>query len=673
VVGHLSHYSVTKAKTPIMETTRSVDIESLQQILDKGALTLDDTFTYSAGVVGKTFGFATRGDWLKVRGLDVPQYQDSLQSLFGNYNNTRADVYTLEQVEILKGPASVIYGKGSSGGIVNVVSKRPKSESYHEIVAEVGNFSRKQVAVDSTGAIDESEEWLYRFVGVYRDTETQVDFVEDQTMVFSPSITWLPNNETELTLLVNYTKTESDTAAQFLPVTGTLKPAVNGKHIEHSTYAGEPDYNKYDAETFAVTLIAEHEINDIWTVSLTSRYTDASADYQQAWMSFGIPPDRFIYNPDGSLYNDGTVPRTFYRNDATSEQKANDIRLRGEFDLGNWQHQLLIGTQYQDIKTDSAGYYAWAVGHPYSAAPQLGETTWLNMFNPYYGNIPDAVYAMLDSVYTENPTTKNKDLGIYISDQINVDDWVVSLGLRYDKTKSTTAGVSQKDNETSVSAGLMYKFDFGLNPYINYAESFDPVIGDNGNGQPLKPMRGEQVEVGVKYQMTTIPGMFTLAWFDIEQTNLPNPSSLPSNFEQQQGKANIQGVEFEMMLSINDLTIELNASHLDTESADDFKLSSVPEKQLSTWFNYRPSGQWQGFKSCIGFRYVGESYGGNDIIKTPSYSLADLMLGYEMDHWDFAINVRNLANKTFYASCLSRGDCFPGEERTIVARVKYVF
>ena len=177
MVGHLSHYSVTKAKTPIMETTRSVDIESLQQILDKGALTLDDTFTYSAGVVGKTFGFATRGDWLKVRGLDVPQYQDSLQSLFGNYNNTRADVYTLEQVEILKGPASVIYGKGSSGGIVNVVSKRPKSESYHEIVAEVGNFSRKQVAVDSTGAIDESEEWLYRFVGVYRDTETQVDFV----------------------------------------------------------------------------------------------------------------------------------------------------------------------------------------------------------------------------------------------------------------------------------------------------------------------------------------------------------------------------------------------------------------------------------------------------------------------------------------------------------------
>jgi len=140
VAGRLSQYSAVKTNTPIVETARSISVETLQNIIDKGAIRLDDTFTYSAGVTGQTYGFATRGDWVKVRGLDVPQYQDSLQSLFGNYNNTRPDIYTLEQVEILKGPASVLYGKGSPGGLVNAVSKRPKDESKHEIVAEIGNF-----------------------------------------------------------------------------------------------------------------------------------------------------------------------------------------------------------------------------------------------------------------------------------------------------------------------------------------------------------------------------------------------------------------------------------------------------------------------------------------------------------------------------------------------------
>ena len=201
VVGRLSQYSAVKTNTPIVETARSISVETRQNIIDKGAIRLDDTFTYTAGVTGQTYGFATRGDWVKVRGLDVPQYQDSLQSLFGNYNNTRPDVYTIEQVEILKGPASVLYGKGSPGGLVNSVSKRPKEDAQHEIVAEVGNFSRKQLAFDSTGSVDEDGSFLYRMVGVYRDTGTQVDFVDDKTMVLAPSATWRPNDETEVVIV----------------------------------------------------------------------------------------------------------------------------------------------------------------------------------------------------------------------------------------------------------------------------------------------------------------------------------------------------------------------------------------------------------------------------------------------------------------------------------------
>jgi len=677
VVGRLSEYSAIKTNTPIVETSRSISVETLQNILDKGALRLDDTFTYSAGVTGKTYGFATRGDWIKVRGLDVPQYQDSLQSLFGNYNNTRPDIYTLEQVEILKGPASVLYGKGSPGGLVNAVSKRPREDSRHEIVAEFGNFSRKQLAFDSTGAIDEDSSLLYRMIGLYRDSETQVDYVDDNSIVIAPSITWRPNDVSEISLLVNYTQTESDTGAQFLPIYGTLKPEPNGEYIPNSRYAGEPGFNQYDAETLSATLVASYDLNDNWTLSLNSRYTDASADYQQAWSSF-IGGDRWVYNADGSLYKDGMVPRTFYRQDATSEQAAIDVRLVGEVVFGNWEHQPLMGIQYQDVTTDSDGYYAWAVGYnPVTGGPDsvFGDTYWLNMFEPEYGNVPPE--ALLDQLYTDNPETKNKDLGIYITDQITYNQWVLTLGVRFDKTDSQTLSNTQKDDATSFSGGVLYAFDSGISPYANFSESFDPVIGNNQNPtnpQPLKPMKGEQWEVGVKYQPQSIPALITFAYFDIEQSNLADPANIPGQgWNQQSGVATIDGFEFEAVGAVGDFTYEINASKLNTESPEGFQLASIPEQQASTWLTYKPSEHFIGFKSGLGIRYTGESFDGSDTIKTPSYTLYDLMLGYATNGWDFTVNVRNLFDKDYQATCLYRGDCFPGDERTIVGKVSYVF
>ncbi len=672
VSGQVSRYSALKSDTPIMETARSVSIETEFDIIEKGALALDDTFTYSSGVTGKTFGYATRGDWLKVRGLNVPLYQDSLQSLFGNYNNTRPDVYTLEQVEILKGPASVLYGQGSPGGIVNIVSKLPQAEAAHEVVAEVGNFDRKQLAFDSTGQIGDNDEWLYRVVGVHRDSDTQVDFVEDNTTVIAPSVTWRPNADTNLTLLVNHTETESDTGAQFLPLQGTLNPAPNGEFIENSTYTGEPEYNRYNTETTSVTFLADHQINNVWSLEVTSRYSDAEADYQQAWTSF-IGGDRYVYNDDGSLYEDGLVPRTFYRNDATSEQAAIDTRLRAQFSTGALYHEVLIGAQYQDVTLGGAGYYAFALG--YDAETQgpddnFGDAYWLNVFDPVYGRVPPADY--LNGLYSVNPETRTRDLGLYINDQISIGNWRVTAGLRVDDTETDTGTASQQDDALSGALGVLYQFDNGLSPYASYAESFEPVIGDDGRGNTLDPQEGEQVEVGVKYQPHSIPAMVTLAYFDITQSNLSDPSSLAGEYQQQRGEATVDGVELEAVATLGDVSVELNASRLNTESAEGFHLASVPQDQASTWITWRPAG-FQGFKLGGGVRYMGESWGGRDEIRTPSYTLGDLMIGYEAGQWDFTLNARNVADEEFQATCLSRGDCFPGEARNIVGRVRYQF
>ncbi|QFU77352.1 TonB-dependent siderophore receptor [Halioglobus maricola] len=669
VFGTLSNFSALKSDTPIMESARSVSIITQQQILERGALVLDDTFTYNAGVTGEAYGFATRGDWVFVRGLDVPQYQDSLQSLFGNYNNTRPHIYTLEQVEILKGPASVLYGQGSPGGIVNVVSKRPQSESAHEITAEYGTFDHTQLGVDSTGAIN--DQWSYRFVGVYKDSDSQVDEVFDKTTVIAPSISWRPGDATDITLLLNYTETESDTAAQFLPVVGTLEPAANGQYIDHSTYLGDPDFNKYDAETLAITLLASHQFNETWSMEFTSRYTDASADYQQAWPSF-IGGDRYVYNTDGSLFEDGTVPRSFYRSDASSEQAAVDVRFRAQFDTGSIEHSVLMGGQYQDITTTDAGYYDYANGYwfiPGDLHPEENTEYWINVFDPVYGNYPDRDY--LDSLYTKAPDVTVEDLGFYIHDHMTLANWHLTVGVRWDETENEAGDISQDDDATSASVGLLYQFENGLAPYVSWAESFDPVIGDNGAGRPLQPREGEQIEAGLKYQPQKFPALITLAWFEIDQTNLNDPLALPGEVEQQSGEASVDGIELEAQARLGDFRIQGAWSKMDTESADGYRFPSVPEDQASAWVTWQPSGNMEGFRAGAGVRYVGATWDGYDQFKTPSYTLGDLMLGYAWQNWDFSVNVRNLEDKEYLATCLARGDCFPGEERTIVGRVSY--
>lgn len=366
------------------------------------------------------------------------------------------------------------------------------------------------------------------------------------------------------------------------------------------------------------------------------------------------------------------MPRSWYRSDAESEQLAVDVRLRAAFATGAIDHNVLIGSQYQDVTTGDSGYYAYALGYefvPGDLHSPGAQQYWVNVFDPVYGAIPPA--DELNALYAQGPDTNVTDLGLYVSDHLSLGNWNVTVGLRWDETQSDTLGQGQKDDEMSISVGALYQFENGMAPYASYAESFEPVIGDNGNGAPLKPQKGKQIEVGIKYQPDSFPALVTLAWFDLEQSNLPDPSSLPGAFEQQSGNASVEGVELEGIAQLGDFEMQFNLSRLETESAAGYRFASVPENQASGWVTWRPQGSFTGLRMGAGIRYVGDTRGGGDKIKTPSYTLGDVMLGYAWNNWDFALNVRNVADKDYYATCLARGDCFAGERRTLVGRVSY--
>jgi len=672
VAGTLSRYSALKSDTPIMETARSVSIETERDIIDKGALELADIYQYSAGVFGEVYGFATRGDWVRVRGLDVPEYRDSLQALFGNYNNSRPHPYSIEQVEVLKGPASVLYGQGSPGGLVNVVSKRPRADLRPEVVFQYGTHDHVQLAADFGGAANESGSLVYRVTAVGRDADTMVDHVENDTTLVAPSITWSPSAMTDITLLGSFQRSRGQAGAQFVPVQGTLVPAPNGEFIDDSFFAGEPGFDRYDTDTDSVTLLAEHLFNATWSMEVTGRWTEGSADYRQAWPSF-IGGSRYVFNDDGGLYRDGMVPRTFYTSDAASEQLAVDTRLRARFSTGALDHALMIGLQYQDVTTENDTRYAYALGYDFATGgpdAAFGDSYWINLFDPVYGSVPTD--DILDPFFRDGPEAGTTDRGLYINDQVSIGNWRIAAGLRFDDVSTDAGARSQDDDAVSYSVGALYRLDNGLAPYASYAESFEPVVGvDSITGRPFDPQQGRQYEIGLKYQPRAIPGQVTVAAFDIEQTNLPNPNSQPGQFSQQEGVAQIRGIEIESILRFGDFTAELNASRLNTENAAGNRFQGVPKDQASLWLGWQPAGPASGFIAGVGARYVDATWDGFDSLRTPGYTLYDMMLGYDAGPWRLRLNARNLTDERYLASCLARGDCFFGERRTVVGTVAY--
>jgi len=654
VTGRLTDFGATKSDTPIVETARSISIETEQDFEEKGAQSLDDALTYSAGVTAEPFGFSTRGDFAQVRGLDAPEYRDNLQYLFGFYNTTRQDIYTLEQVEVLKGPSSVLYGAGSPGGIINVVTKRPHGVTKGELRFDYGSFDRKQIATDINIAVPGAEDQAqFRFVGILRDADSQIDEVNDDKLVIAPALTLRPATGTEFTILANYSEQRSDTAHQFLPVTGTLFAATSGREIDPYEYHGAPGFNAYDTDSFALTLLLEQRLSDAFSFEAVGRFVDSQADYRQAWIAFqgnGVP--RIDANGDGAW--------TYYLADNRSEQLAVDARLRGEFSTGPIRHEMLVGVQRQDVFTDSDTAYIFNGGT-------------LNAFDPQYRNV-----LSVDEVrqfQRNRPRNYVDSTGFYISDQLNWGSLVANAGVRFDSVENRVEnGTTQEDDATSLSFGLLWRGPAGISPYVSYAESFEPVVGiDTFTNRQLLPQEGRQYEAGIKWQPPGINTLVTLSGFDIEVSNLPNPASLLGGNSQQEGISKVRGIEFEGNALIGGLRLDANASYLDAEDPNGFALTSIADWQASLFALYNFDGALDGLSLGGGIRYVAgnESNGISALdgtlltYRTDGRTVGDLSLGYEFDRFAFRLTARNVTNEEYFAVCLVRGDCFPGEKRSI--------
>lgn len=680
--GLISYVSASASKSdiPIIETPSSVSVITEQRMADLGSTTVQDALGYVSGLYNGTYGYDSRGDWSSIRGVAPTQYLDGMKMLFGYYNNTRPSPFTLSQIEVLKGPTSVLYGQGSTGGIVNLVSKLPEEETSGSITASMSNNDGYQLSGDATGALTDDGSVLYRVIGLARKSGTQVDYVDDNSYLFSPSLTFNINDDTKLTLLANLQQNETGSTTQFYPHEGTVvsvddSVSPNYGKFSSSTFISEPEFDRYDTQSQALTAMLDHDLNDNWSVRGAMRYMNSSAQYDTMYANY--------LDVDNE-----TLHRTAYSSDATSKTWTSDFRLNGDIDTGLIEHNLVFGLDYQDST--------------YTNVYSYGDGGTINVYNPNYSafNASTDIDWWYENVASEN---KFKQSGVYVQDVMKIaDKFIVSSALRYDYLQQTNLDTGwQAQDAVSKSAGLMYLMDEGISPYINYSESFEVVnLSDVGNNL-LDPVTGKQIEVGVKYQPRGTDHLITASAYRITQNNRVTTSyDSDSGWSYDQiGKVLIKGFELEAQLAWDEIDVYASYAYTDSEvleGADDEvgrPLESTPDNLLSAWVTYRPM-QFDGFKVGLGARFVGNSYfwlqtrdtdamaasGTDDVIyndaeytKTGNYVVADLMVGYEFADYDVSLHVNNLEDKQIVTTCTNSGSCYYNQGRSIIASVSYKF
>lgn len=642
--------TVAKTGDAIIDTPRAVHVVTAQQLAERGATSVEQALQYASGIVAGQWGLDNRSDWTLIRGFAPSTLHDGLNARYGYYNDTKPEPFLLNSVEVLKGPASGLYGSGSVGGVVNTTSKTAAQDSENLLQVTVGSNAKKQIAADVSGDLNASGTLRYRFVGVLRDAETPVNYSQDDAIALAPSLTWRPSDNTEVTLMANYQKNNGSPLIQFASIYGTLLPATgfgNGTYFDDSLFVGEPGFDKFNSEQRGVTAMISHRFSDVWSVNASARYLEGEAEYQHAWWAFD--------NYGNGRYNaDGTINRTFYRAENELKTVALDGYATANYALGGVEMRSILGASY------SRGYYDSDTGYGAQVAP-------IDPFNPTYAGYPTITV-------TDSDGTAITEWGVYLQNRATIQDRIfVDFGLRYGaiETGASTGSfgatsIAADDSAWTGNAAVMYRFDNGLAPYISYAESFrQDVVGSDVNGNAFKPTEGTQYEIGLKYQPVGTDTLFAASVFDLTKSNMTVADPANPGFSIQTGEAKSKGLELELFHRIGDVSFDAAYTYLDTENSSGARIAQVPQNAASLWVNYEPSaGKLQGWKFGAGVRYNGAAWDGSDTQETPSYTLYDAAISYARDNWQVALNVQNLTDEFYMGTCQS-GACYFGEGRNV--------
>ncbi len=664
--------SGTKSATSIVETPQSISVISAADIAGLGLQSLNQALRFVAGVTPETRGASAEVyDQFKLRGFDAPVYLDGLRQ-FGSatgYAVPQVDVSRLDRVEIIKGPASVLYGQSSPGGLVAEVSKLPLDRaSYGAVSGTYGSYDLYRVDADIGGRAGDGVLWrIYGSANGADDQQTQGQGKRERQTV-SAAVTAGAGSSTSFTLLGAYSHDPFNGNYGVFPTLGTLIDNPAGK-ISTKFYGGEPG-DFFRREQAALTYIFNHDFGSGWALRSSGRY-----QYVKSRMGL-------VYTSGPALDPTAAAPTVYSRSSYSTREQLNnwtfDNQLTGKVVTGPLTHQLLFGVDRQ--VAHSAGLSAF------------GGATPIDVFNPVYGTMPtpQTPSEVPASFGINSANVRQRQQGVYAQDQIAVGGLRVTLSGRQDWARQARDGQVQKDDKFTWRAGALYLLPFGLAPYASYSTSFEPQNARLRDGGLAQPSLGKQVEVGAKYQPAGTPILVTAAWFRIEQTNVV--VSYPDFTSDQVGKVRSQGIEVEASAPLPyGFNAKLAYSRQRVKKVEDvvpanigLPLATVGRGGISANLEWAPTeGPASGFAIGGAVRHVDKTYAdfyADGVARyTPAYTVFDALIRYDLGklsprlaNVDLGVNATNLFDKKYLTSCFTNyAWCWYGNRRTVQATIGY--
>lgn len=670
VLGQAYRNTATKTALAPEETPQSISTIDNETLEMRGVNSVTEAMRYVPGVNTELRGGTVKlYDTFNIRGFDVQNsYYDglALQNLTGWNLQPQIDPIAIEQIEVFKGPTSVLYGAMSPGGMVNIIAKTPQKDRNTDVSVATGSHNLKEATIDTTGQIGDSN-FAYRLVAKASERDSQINGVNETRYLIAPSLDWYASEDTMVNFNLYYQRDPEAGMNAAVPGIGTLYNNPTGVNFDPNTFLGDHNWNELDREFLLAGYKINHNINDNWTFLQNARYMDANL-YQKNVA-------HTAYNAN----NPEILDRYAYTTDESSKGFIIDNQLTGAVDIAGVEHNLLFGVDYQKLKGDSRFLY-------YANVPGI------NVNNPDNNQI-NSGEMVADS--DETTDIESEQLGLYFQDQVRLDRLVLIGGGRFDQFKSEVASQSsqEKIDQTNFSyrLGALYEFDNGLSPFMSYATSFEPVAGVDRNGKAFEPSEGKQWEAGVKYMSADMSKTATLAAFHIVKENAltADPTNQPGEtWQVQTGETTSKGIEFEgQWFATESLDVAVNYTYLDMEiTKDNSGLEGktpirTPKHSASAWANYNVyNGMLSGMTFGTGVRYIGETHvDAANIDKVPDYTLVDLAVKYDlsevspsMSGMSASVTATNLFDKEYY-TCYDKMNCWIGAEQTVEAKINFNF
>lgn len=642
--------TATRTDTPLRNVPQSIQVIPQQVVEDQQAITLQELLRNAAGVApGPNQINSSNLESFFIRGFNQ-------STLFRNGFPTRStgpqDLAGVERVEILRGPASVLYGQIEPGGVVNVVTKKPLSEPFYEVSGQVGSYDFYRPSFDVSGLLSEDGSASYRLNLAYTNSDSFRDFVESESIYVAPVVSLQFSENTSLVLDLEYLD-DHRTWDEGVPVIGDRPGDVP---IEQ--FFGDPDDFREVQDIFTGYEL-RHEFNQNWKLRNAFRYHNFQLDREYLFI--------------GSFQDDNrTLNRDFVENSLETEEFNLVTDVTGEFSTGSLDHVLLIGLDLrrQTVSNDGA----------------FGPGTPIDIFAPVNES----------PVPTDLEEFANREVvewaGLYVQDQISIlENLDVLIGGRFDIVSQSSEDLLDPDNDAdqqdeafSPRVGFVYRPIEPISLYASYSRSFSPEAGFTADGSPFDPTRGEQFEVGVKTELLDGRLSSTLAFYDLRKRNIVVDDPDNSGFSIQVGEQRNQGIEFDVSGEIlPGLNVIATYAYIDavfedaSEVFNDNRPNNVPRHSGSLWLAYEfQEGDLQGLGLGAGAFFVGDRPG-DGTFSLPSYTTVDLAGWYEFSIGSsdarVQLNVKNLFDTEYYEGTNRRTRTFPGDPLTVLGSISIQF